>query len=463
MDFSVSTWIAQKTYWAGGIVGYPLLKSVLAYRKRHGKEDAERISERFGWASAARPSGPLVWVHAASVGETLAVSQLMDTIKDYGISVLLTTGTVTSASIAEERFGGKVTHQYVPLDIAPAINRFLDHWKPDLAINVETEVWPVTIAELKRRKIAQVIVNGRISDRSFDRWLNRKDLARSLFSRFACVMAQTDLDAERFGDLGAYNVNVTGNLKVDRDPPAADAGAVRRLQDQIGTRPVWAAISTFEGEEAIAADVHVALKRRFDRLLTIIVPRHPERGEAILSALTEAGLKVARQSAGDAVTPETDVLLGDTIGDMGLYLRLTGITFVGRSLTARGGQNPFEPAMLGAAIITGPHIENFRDIFRQLRQRGAVRTVDSKDALQNSVELLLRDTKAREAMVDAGHLAVREMRGALGRTMKGLERYLSPLVLEARFAAKPKAAPKSGTGVTVMHERSINHRASKAM
>ncbi|AJY47700.1 lipid IV(A) 3-deoxy-D-manno-octulosonic acid transferase [Martelella endophytica] len=441
MQAGISTWFAQKGYWLGGIVGYPLLKFYLNRRVQIDKEDRERLGERFGRTEVARPEGPVVWIHAASVGETLAVAPLIEHICDYGISVLVTTGTVTSAKVAAERFGDRVIHQYVPIDVAPAIGRFLDHWKPDLAINVETEVWPVTINQLSRRRIAQIIVNGRISDRSFDRWNHRRELARTLFSRFAYVMAQTDLDAERFSDLGALNVGITGNLKVDRDAPPADAEALAALRQEIGDRPVWAAISTFDGEEKAAADVHMALKARHEGLLTVIVPRHPDRADVLAALFAAKGLKVARRSTSDPVTPETDILLGDTMGDMGLYLRLTEIAFVGRSMTAKGGQNPLEPAMLGAAVLTGPYIENFRETYRRMRQHGAVRTVDGAEALLQSVDLLLSDDNARADMVDAGYAAVREMRGALVKTIKGLERFLAPLILEARFCARPKPRP----------------------
>jgi len=461
MKPDVSTWIAQRGYRFAGMALYPFLRPALLYRVRKGKEDRARLNERLGHAAVARPDGPLVWIHAASVGETLAVAPLIEMVRGYGISILLTTGTVTSARLAAERFGDRVIHQYVPVDTTPSVRNFLDHWRPDLAVNVETEVWPVTIAELNRRRVAHIIVNGRISDRSFDRWMMRRGLARSLFSRFACILTQTDLDAERFSDLGALNVSVSGNIKVDREAPPADPREVGLLQESIGSRPVWAAISTFEGEEQAAAEVHLSLKARFNRPLTIIVPRHPNRAEAIALQLQEQGLKVARRSCGDPLEPDTDILLGDTMGDMGLYLRLTRIAFVGRSLTARGGQNPLEPAMLGAAVLTGRNVDNFREAYRQLRQRGAVRTVDSVEALRQSVELLMRDAKARETMVSAGFEAVREMRGALARTMKGLERYLAPLILEARFCAKSKSVKQPSHHSSDVLKRVPEAQASK--
>ena len=439
MRSGISIWLARNTYRFGGVIGYPLLRPVLHHRARRGKEERARLGERFGRAGVKRGEGPLVWIHAASVGETLAVTSLVNSIHDYGITVLLTTGTVTSARLVEERFGDTVIHQYVPLDVLPAVTRFLDHWRPDLAINVETEIWPVTIGELAKRRIAQIIVNGRISDRSFERWMRRRGLARTLFSRFSLVLAQTDLDAERFSDLGALRVCVSGNLKVDRSAPPVDDSALQLVTSAIGSRPAWAAISTFDGEEKSAADVHVALKEKYPDLLTIIVPRHPDRCDVLAGLFLAKGLSVKRRSLGELPDAQTDIYLGDTIGDMGLYLRMSEIAFVGRSMTARGGQNPLEPAMLGTAILTGPHVDNFRDTYRQLRQAGAVRTVDGAEALLQSVDLLLSDPAAREAMIAAGHAGVRDMRGAFARTMKGLERYLAPLILEARFSRWPKA------------------------
>ncbi|WP_174802216.1 lipid IV(A) 3-deoxy-D-manno-octulosonic acid transferase [Martelella limonii] len=462
MRSGISIWLASNAYRLGGTLGYPLLRPLLARRARRGKEDKARIDERFGRTSRERPAGPLVWIHAASVGETLAVASLIQNIRNFGINILLTTGTVTSARLVEERFSDTVIHQYVPLDVVPAVTRFLDHWRPDLAINVETEVWPVTIAELSRRKIAQIIVNGRISDRSFARWLKRRDLARTLFSRFSLVMAQTDLDSERFADLGAMHVSVAGNLKVDRTAPPADDDALRTLAAAIGERAVWAAISTFDGEEKYAADVHAALKARHADLLTIIVPRHPDRADVLAGLFAAKGLSVKRRSLGELPDEQTDIYLGDTIGEMGLYLRLTEIAFVGRSMTARGGQNPLEPAMLGAAILTGQHVDNFRDTYRQLRQKGAVRTVDGPEALLQSVDLLLSDDKSRAQMIEAGYAGVRDMRGALVRTMKGLERYLAPLILEARFCARPREVTEK-QGRTVKSERLPEQNLRKAL
>jgi 3-deoxy-D-manno-octulosonic-acid transferase len=349
------------SYRMAGSLAFPVIGAYVAWRSSRGKEDHARRRERNGLAGHPRPEGPLIWVHAASVGETMAVVPLVERILGYGMHVVVTTGTVTSAKVVDERLGNRIIHQYVPLDLKPAVSRFLDHWQPDLAIIAESEIWPMTILELGRRRVPQVLVNGRLSDRSFKSWRKRPYLAEALFENLAHVIAQSELDGERFAALGARPVTVSGNLKIDTGPPPADQQALEQLRIQIGRRPTWAAISTHQGEEAVAADVHSMLRPRHPGLLTIIVPRHPDRAEALLAEFAERGLNVARRSTGDRVTPQTDILLGDTIGEMGLYLRLTEIAFVGRSLTSDGGQNPIEPAMLETAVLAGRNVQNFRD------------------------------------------------------------------------------------------------------
>lgn len=424
--------LALSLYRWGGAALYPVVGPYLTLRAAKGKEDRARRRERYGFASVERPQGPLVWFHAASVGETTAVVPLIKEVRRRGIAVLLTTGTVTSAKVAGERLGGDVIHQYVPLDLKPAIGRFLDYWHPDLAIMAESEIWPMTILELGRRHIPQVLVNGRISDRSFPRWKRRAAIADALFENFALVIAQSELDADRFRTLGALPVMVSGNLKVDTDAPPADPAALRTYLDQIRGRRTWAAISTFEGEEAAAGQVHRALRERTG-LLTIIVPRHPERSDAIDDMLTARGLKVARRTRGDVLTKDTDIFLGDTIGEMGLYLRMTEIAFVGRSLFGEGGQNPLEPAMLGCAILSGGNVQNFRESYQQLARNGSAKMVRDAEMLAKGVHYLLMNDEMRKRMIEAGQETVQEMRGALRATIKGLEPYINPLTVKARL------------------------------
>ncbi len=430
--------------WFGAGI-YPLLGPYLAIRAAKGKEERSRRKERYGRSNIARPIGPLVWFHAASVGETNAVIPLIREVRRRGITVVLTTGTVTSAGVARDRLGDDVIHQYVPLDLKPAVSRFLDHWKPDLAIIAESEIWPMTILELGARRTPQVLVNGRLSDRSFARWSRRPSLADALFENLSHVVAQSDLDAERFRSLGARPVTVSGNLKVDTVPPPWDKAELARLQAQIDKRATWAAVSTFEGEDEIAAAVHRALKPRH-KALTILVPRHPDRGDAIETMLKNNGLNVARRSRGDTIGPDTDVYLGDTIGEMGLYLNLTEIVFVGKSLMGGGGQNPLEPAMLGCAVLSGSKVENFREAYARLLRNGGARFVRDGEMLAKGVHYLLSNPQAREAMAVGGEKTLNDMRGALKATVRALEPYINPLTVKARLLPRDNEDAETQAG-----------------
>lgn len=421
------------TYRWTGAAAYPLIGGYIGWRVSKGKEDRVRRHERYGKASRERPAGPLVWMHAASVGETVAVLGVVEHLLANRINVVLTTGTVTSAGVAAERLGDRVIHQYVPLDLKPAVSRFLGHWSPDLAIMAESEIWPVTILELGARRVPQVLVNGRMSDRSFARWRRRPFLAEALFENLAHVVAQSEVDGERFQALGARPVTVSGNLKVDTPLPPVDSDLLARMKSMLGARPVWAAVSTHPGEEEAAADVHRMLRRRHADLLTIIVPRHPERAPAIKAALCEKGLQVASRSDNEAITAQTDILLGDTIGEMGLYLRLTEIAFMGRSLTVEGGQNPIEPAMLGTAVLSGANVQNFRDSYARLLERGGARLVRDTQMLAGAVNFLINNAPMRSAMIAAGRRAVHDMSGALSRTLEALEPFVHPLIVKSRL------------------------------
>jgi 3-deoxy-D-manno-octulosonic-acid transferase len=425
--------------WAGA-AAYPFIGTYVAWRAAKGKEEPSRRRERYGLSTRNRPPGPLVWMHAASVGETNAVIPLIERILEHGVNIVLTTGTVTSARVAEARLGDRIIHQYVPLDLKPAVSNFLDHWRPDLAIIAESEIWPMTILELGARRVPQILVNGRLSDRSFASWKKRSFLAEALFENLAHVVAQTETDAERFSALGARPVTVSGNLKVDTPPPGVDEQALHEVRRQIGVRRTWAALSTHEGEERAAGEVHALLKPGHPGLLTIIVPRHPERAAAIVADLAAMGLKVSRRSLGEPITPGTDILLGDTIGEMGLYLRLTEIAFVGRSLTGQGGQNPLEPAMLNTAVLAGQNVQNFRETYQRLIDRGAARLVRDKDMLAGAVNYLLKNHVARRDMIAAGAASVEEMRGALDRTLRALDPFIQPLMVKSQLRSGGRKA-----------------------
>ncbi len=418
--------------WMGAAI-YPVVGPYLALRATKGKEEHGRRRERYGKSQIPRPEGPLVWVHAASVGETSAVIPLISRIAAKGVRVVLTTGTVTSAKLAAERLGDQIIHQYVPLDMKPAVSNFLSYWKPDLALIAESEIWPMTILELGARRVPQILVNGRLSDRSFAAWKRRAYLAEALFENLSHVVAQSEVDGSRFVELGARPVTVSGNLKVDTTPPPADPAEVARLLQMVGLRPAWAAISTHDGEEDIVGEVHKMVEVRHPALLTILVPRHPDRAAAIVQMLEAKGLRVARRSAGEGIRADTQIYIGDTIGEMGLFLRLTEVAFVGRSLTATGGQNPLEPAALGTAVLSGQNVQNFRDSYKRLIADGNARLVKDKDMLAAGVSYLLGNDDVRTKMVDAGLAAINDMQGSLIKTMATLEPYIQPLVVKARL------------------------------
>ncbi len=416
---------------AGGLVA-PLLGLFLAVRGRAGKEERSRRDERHGLAAAARPPGPLVWVHAASVGETLAVMGLVERLAGGGLAVLLTTGTVTSAAIAAGRLPAGAIHQYVPLDVSAWIGRFLDHWRPSLAVFVESEIWPATIHQLTTRAIPQVLVNARVSERSARRWRLLDGLPRALFGRFALTLAQSSADAERLRGLGAEPVVVTGNLKFDGAALGVDTAELGRLEAAIGDRSTWIAASTHPGEEAIVAAAHGRLAREIPGLLTVLAPRHPRRGDEIRALLAEAGVDVASRSLGETPSGATDVYLADTIGEMGLIYRLAPVAFVGGSLVPHGGQNPIEPAHLGTAVLHGPHVANFRDLYRELDETGGARVVTGLDDLVAAVAAALTDPITAATCAELARAVVERSSGSLDRTVAALAPLLARLADEAR-------------------------------
>ncbi|MEL7429808.1 MAG: lipid IV(A) 3-deoxy-D-manno-octulosonic acid transferase [Pseudomonadota bacterium] len=424
------TTIALKTYRTIGLVAYPFMGPFLRLRASKGKEDRKRRYERYGYPSAERPSGPIVWFHAASVGESMAIMPLINHVHGLGINVIMTTGTVTSAQIVRQRLPRGAYHQYVPLDLKPALVRFIDHWQPDVAIFTESEIWPMTVLELASRRIPSVLVNARMSDRSFKRWRNASGLAESLFDNFSQVVAQSELDAKRFRDLGARPVDVSGNLKVDTGALPYDEQECAHLKRRIGNRPIWLAASTHEGEEESVGKIHTHLKQRIPDLLTLIVPRHPDRAPGLIALLRENGLQVAQRSQNEPVTAKTDIYMGDTMGEMGLYLRIAQVAFVGKSLKATGGQNPLEPAMTGTPIVSGQAVQNFREAYTMLLKADAVRLVSDEQMLSANVEYLLKNPAERDRMVKNAHATLKQMGGALEKTKTILDPYLFPLTVK---------------------------------
>jgi 3-deoxy-D-manno-octulosonic-acid transferase len=402
----------------------PLIPLFLLERTRRNKEDRTRLGERRGEPSRSRPGGPVVWVHGASVGECLSLLPLIEEMASREISVIVTSGTVTSANVLARRLPEGATHQYLPLDVALYARRFLDHWQPELAIFAESEIWPNILNEVGKRNIPMVLANARISDRSFRRWRHFPDLSRFLFERFDLCLAQTHQDAERLVRLGASRVSVTGNLKFDSAPPPASPLMVAGLEALIGARPVWLAASTHAGEEYIVIEAHRALAEAFPDLLTMIAPRHPDRGREVANAVARSGLSASQRSVGLLPDSATDIYIADTIGEMGLFYRLAPLVFLGGSLVPHGGQNPIEPAKLGAALLHGPYVHNFAEIYAMIDAAGGAILAHDAQELAESVGGLLRDTAALRDTARRANEAVLSIGGALQRTMAEIAPYL---------------------------------------
>ncbi|MCZ6861399.1 MAG: 3-deoxy-D-manno-octulosonic acid transferase, partial [Alphaproteobacteria bacterium] len=322
----------------------PVFRLVLAIRRARGKEDRQRIGERFGRPGHDRPEGALIWVHGASVGESLSILPLIERlIADRpDLNVVVTTGTVTSAILMSRRLPNGAFHQFVPIDRRAEVRRFLGHWRPDLALWLESELWPILLTEISARGTPIVLLNARMSRRSFARWRRWPGFARFVLTRFALCLAQSEADAERLAGLGAPSPACPGNLKFASPPLPADEQTLSRLRAEVSNRPVWLAGSTHPGEEEIIADAHKRLGERFDDLLTIIVPRHPGRGPEIARELAMGGLETALRSSGDAIALGTAIYVADTMGELGLFYRLAEVVFIGGSLVPHGGQNPIE-------------------------------------------------------------------------------------------------------------------------
>jgi 3-deoxy-D-manno-octulosonic-acid transferase len=325
-----------------------------------------------------------------------------------------------------------VTHQFIPLDAPRFMRRFLDRWQPDLALFVESDLWPNMMIETSRRNVPMILINGRLSENSFRRWRYLPTTIGNLLRRFDLCLAGTPADAMRLTELGAPRVITSGNLKLDVPPPPANAARLRELSDAIGDRPMIAATSTHPGEDTLIVEAHRRLRTNFPGLLTLIAPRHPERGAGIADIAKAAGLTTALRSHGALPGRATDIYIADTMGELGLIYRLAPVVFVGGSLVRHGGQNPIEPAKLGAAIVHGPHVWNFAEIYDALDQARGAEPVLDQDRLIAAFAALLNepDTCARTAA--AARKTVDTLGGALERTLQSLDPYLMQLLLRQR-------------------------------
>jgi 3-deoxy-D-manno-octulosonic-acid transferase len=415
---------ALSLYRAGTGLLEPLAPAILSARARRGKEDAARLGERLGRASAARPEGPLAWLHGASVGESLSLLPLVERLRADRphLSVLVTSGTVTSAELLARRLPEGVIHQYAPVDAPRAAARFLDHWRPDVAVFVESELWPLLITGAKARGSKLALVSARIGEGSVAGWARAPDMVRAVLASFDLVLPQDDEAAARLAALGARDDGRL-NLKLAGEAPPADEAALGAARAAIGERPMFLAASTHPGEEAVMLHAFAPWRECEPRPLLVIVPRHPVRGPEVLALAREAGFAAALRSKGEAPGEAVEVYVADTLGELGLWFRLARLAVMGGSFTEGvGGHNPLEAARLGCPVASGREVANWASVYAGLEARGGVTMAAGAEDLAKRFGQVLRVRD--ESHVEGARSLLAAHASALDEAMTKLEAFL---------------------------------------
>ncbi len=379
---------------------YPLvIKRYINKRKENGKEDVKRFNERIGRPALKRPEGKLVWLHGASVGESVSmlplIQKIIETYPD--IHVMVTTGTVTSADVMNKRLPERAFHQFIPIDNPIFTTRFVKYWHPDVVLWFESEFWPAILSSIRRKNIPLILINGRISNKTFKRWQQFDFLSKELLSCFTLCLGQSEEDAYRLRVLGAKDALCLGNLKYAGLPLPIDEEKRNELLTQINNRPLWLASSTHNDEEVKVAKIHQRLLAKFPDLLLIIAPRHPNRGQEITDELHKLNIKTALRSANEKITTATNIYVADTIGEMGLWYDIANLVFIGGSLIPHGGQNFIEPSRVRDAVIVGPYMHNFTDAMNRAKKADAIMQINDTVELEELVSQLLENKDLLEA------------------------------------------------------------------
>lgn len=404
------------------ILFFPLIALYLLLRLIKKKEDKNHLKERFGYSTVMRPRGDLIWIHAVSVGEVNSAMILIEELLRFlpKTFILFTSTTLTSAAIIATRlpnFKNRVIHQFLPVDSYFCIKNFFDFWRPRVAIFVESEIWPNMLLEAHKRTILTFLVNARMSQKSFKKWSLAEKFGFGIFNYFSAIFAQTKDDQKHFSQLTNREVFFYGNLKSEAQTLPYDADKLEKLESQIEGRKFWLAASTHRGEEEIIIKIHQRLKKEFKDLLTIIVPRHPERAEEIKVFLNE--LNFAQRSKNESIRNSTEIYLADSLNELGIFYRLAPFAFIGGSLVKVGGHNPFEAVKLGCAVISGREVFNFKEIYDHLREKNSCMLIGSDAELTDVIRKFLTDedsykkisTKASQVLaVNSGNIAEKIVR-----------------------------------------------------
>jgi len=391
-------------------------KTILNKRLAKGKEDAKRIGERMGQSKVNRPEGALLWVHGASVGEVTSLLTLVQRLQaqNKALTILITSGTKTSAKVIESRALPNVIHQYIPMDHPLWVTLFLDYWRPDAVIFAESEIWPNLISEIGTRKIPSALINARMSDKSYKGWKRFGKTIAKLLRSFDVVLTQSTEDKRRYIELGHSNVKECGNIKYNSDKLPVDKEDLLSLEKRFKERPAWVYASTHEGEEIIACEIHNKIKTFLPNILTFIVPRHPERRTEIAQSCDNEQNAILFRSAMHTPPENTEIYVIDTLGELGLFYRLADTAVIGRTLSTDGGggHNPLEAAQLNCATLYGPLYQNQKEIFNDMRTHDAAILCRDKDALYDEVLKLFLEPDYMDSM-KAKALAYTESKTAI--------------------------------------------------
>lgn len=404
----------------------PFLGALLSSRLKKGKEDSARVEERKGITQKQRPEGPLAWVHAASVGEAQSALILINTLLEQNkeLHILVTTGTVTSSEIMAQKLPERAFHQFYPLDHPSWVKKFLDHWTPDLALWMESELWPNMLLEVQKRNIPAVLTNARLSDASFKTWSRFKGSAKKLLNSFSLILTQTAKDEERFKSLCDQKTLTTGNLKFSAAPLAVANDDLKTVQKKISKRPLWVFASTHKGEEEMACRIHDVLKNNLPDVLTVIVPRHPERRDDILENCKTYDLEMTfRGTNKNLPEKKTDIYVADTLGELGLFYTVAPIACIGRSFSddGGGGHNPIEAAQLGAAVLYGPNVQYQQEIYDEMDGAKAALRMPDEHRMADTLHKLMTDEDRLKNQQDVGLEYAQNKVAVIDRVMEALD------------------------------------------